>query len=446
MNVTIFGMTRWATILLLLSVNAAFQESAEAATITAASCSRTDVGNAVASAADGDTVNIPAGSCSWTTTLPITKGIKLIGAGEGATIFRDNVSKGGSSCSGGGPLMDWNVHAPRTLRMSGFTVEGVATDPAVCQRGHLLVNGSAKGIRIDHITIAPAQTASIFIRGDITGVIDHLTFSASFKNAVRVEIPNWQGVGSWGDNSWAQPIQWGTPEAIYVEDSTFTDNSGGGLVGNFIDCFAGGRLVFRHNTVIRGNITSHGADSDQRNRGCRQLEIYENTFTFSAAQGVAFVAWIRGGTGVMFNNTITAPGGLNKIVQASNCRDADAGCGGGPSYTPWGACNGSSPFDQNSSGGYRCVDQPGSGTSRLLSGNPPAATWVGNALDPIYVWNNIAGGSSNNVVTGSTNVRNNRDYFMGTPRPGYVPYVYPHPLTQSASGSRPNPPTNLRTQ
>ena len=39
---------------------------AQAATITAASCSRTDVGNAVNAASDGDRVVGPAGTCAWT--------------------------------------------------------------------------------------------------------------------------------------------------------------------------------------------------------------------------------------------------------------------------------------------------------------------------------------------------------------------------------------------
>ena len=45
-----------------------------------ASPSYTDVTAAVASASDGDTVMVPAGTASWTSTLTITKGIALIGA------------------------------------------------------------------------------------------------------------------------------------------------------------------------------------------------------------------------------------------------------------------------------------------------------------------------------------------------------------------------------
>jgi hypothetical protein len=146
----------------------------------------------------------------------------------------------------------------------------------------------------------------------------------------------------------------------------------------------------------------------------------------------------------VFNNTISAPGGLNQVVQASNCRDSDAGCGGGPSYPPWGACNGGSPYDQNASGGYRCVDQPGSGTSKLISGDPPPSGWVGNINEPIYIWNNTASGASRNTTSGSTNVKSGRDYITGTPRPGYVPFTYPHPLTQSSTTAPPAAPTNLR--
>ena len=423
---------------------------AKAQTVNAASCSSTDVQNAINAAVAGGTVSIPAGTCSWTSTLNISKGITLSGAGQGTTVIQDNVSKGGSTCSGGGPLVSWNVPAGSSMRMTNLSIVGVATDPGVCQRGHIFVGGGTHSMRIDHITVNPGQTVGILIFGDIWGVIDHMTWTANFNNAIRVEHLNWNGTStgdSWGDQSWAQPIHYGSGEGVYIEDSTFTSTAA--AIGGVTDCFSGGRLVFRHNTVTQYNNQSHGADSDQRHRACRWQEIYNNTYTYSNINQLAFISWVRGGTGVFFNNTITAPGYTNKIVQTTNCRDSNAGCGGGSgsSFSPWGACDGSSPYDQDSAGGYRCVDQPGSGTSKLLgpdsSGSiTPSNTWVGNSLDPIYVWGNTLNGSSNNVTTGSTNVANNRDYVVGTARPSYTAFTYPHPLTQGGTTS-PAAPTNL---
>jgi len=64
----------------------------EAATITAASCSRADVGSAVSASTYGDTVVIPSGSCTWTTSLNITKGITLQGAGASSTVITSAVT------------------------------------------------------------------------------------------------------------------------------------------------------------------------------------------------------------------------------------------------------------------------------------------------------------------------------------------------------------------
>jgi hypothetical protein len=435
------------SILFGLLLCALFSATAHAATYTAASCNTSAVQTAINSAVAGDRVMIPAcAQTNWSSTLTITKGITLQGAGQGVTILGDNVSKGGSTCTGGGPLVAWSINAPNSFRMTGLTIVGVATDPGVCQRGHISVSGSTHSMRIDHITINPVQTVGIYIDGDVWGLIDHLIHVGGFENGVRVEHRDWNGTSNdiWGDQSWAQAINYGSGQGIYIEDSSFTSTDPNYIAG-VTDCFSGGRLVFRHNTVTMLNNQSHGADSDQRHRACRWQEIYNNTYTYSNVNNLAFISWIRGGTGVFYNNTITAAGYTNKIVQVVNCRDASAGCGGGPSYTPWGACNGSSPYDQNSSGGYRCVDQPGSGTSNLLGPDPggtitPARTWVGNALDPVYVWNNALNGSSYNATSGSTNVVSNRDYYLGTARPGYTAYTYPHPL----QGTAPAAPSNLQ--
>lgn len=58
------------------------------ATITAASCSTAHIQTAVDSAVSGDIVNVPAGSCTWTSTVNIvSKNITLRGAGVGNTVI-----------------------------------------------------------------------------------------------------------------------------------------------------------------------------------------------------------------------------------------------------------------------------------------------------------------------------------------------------------------------
>jgi len=448
-------MTRIAKYLIFtFFLSGLYTTAARAQTINAASCSASDVQTAINAAAPGDTVTLPACSqTNWTSTVTINVGITLQGAGQGVTIIGDNVNKGGASCSGGAPAFSWKVPASQSMRMTGLTVVGVSTDPGVCQDGHIAIAGGTHTLRIDHITINPGQTVGILIQGDIWGLIDDITWTSDFHNAVRIEHLNWNGFSkwddTWGDASWNTPIVYGgasgAPQGIYIENSTFT-NTDSTNIGGVTDCFSGGRLVFRYNTVTMYNNQSHGADSDQRHRACRWQEIYNNTYTYSNISDLAFISWIRGGTGVFYNNTITAAGYSNKIVQVANCRDASAGCGGGPNYTPWGACNGSSSYDQDSSGGYRCVDQPGAGTSNLLGPDPsgtitPANTWVGNSLDPVYVWGNTLNGSSNNTTSGTTNVASNRDSYAGIARPGYTAYTYPYPLT--GSGSSVAAPTNL---
>src|SRR5208283_556932 len=54
---------------------------AYSASIPAASCSQSDVQAAVNLANNGDTVNVPAGSCTWTALVNVNSAIRLHGAG-----------------------------------------------------------------------------------------------------------------------------------------------------------------------------------------------------------------------------------------------------------------------------------------------------------------------------------------------------------------------------
>ena len=65
---------------------------ASAATIQASSCSRDAVQSAINSARDGDIVVIPAGNCTWNSTVSISdKSITLQGAGVDRTVITDGI-------------------------------------------------------------------------------------------------------------------------------------------------------------------------------------------------------------------------------------------------------------------------------------------------------------------------------------------------------------------
>src|SRR5205085_624519 len=63
-------------------------DQTKGATVEAKSAALADVKSAIASARDGDTVIVPAGEASWTSTLLITKGITL----QGSTSIGGNLS------------------------------------------------------------------------------------------------------------------------------------------------------------------------------------------------------------------------------------------------------------------------------------------------------------------------------------------------------------------
>src|SRR5215469_6851263 len=87
-----------ALILGILSVRAR-QVSADGAssaaprTVNAASCNLVDVQRALDQAHVGDTVAIPAGTCTWTSTLTVSTAVNLLGSATGTTTIIDNVDR-----------------------------------------------------------------------------------------------------------------------------------------------------------------------------------------------------------------------------------------------------------------------------------------------------------------------------------------------------------------
>src|SRR5882724_11964137 len=87
-----WGARKWSRMKIHIIVALAlfWSSPAHANTIAAASCSQTDVQNAVNSASTGDTVQVP-GPCTaaWSSqvSIPNTKGITVIGGIGGTTIL-----------------------------------------------------------------------------------------------------------------------------------------------------------------------------------------------------------------------------------------------------------------------------------------------------------------------------------------------------------------------
>jgi len=82
-------MTRLKWLLCAILLTGSLGREAKANTITAASCNTGNVQSAINSAAEGDTVLIPSGTCTWTSGVTISgKGITVQGAGSGRIIAR----------------------------------------------------------------------------------------------------------------------------------------------------------------------------------------------------------------------------------------------------------------------------------------------------------------------------------------------------------------------
>ena len=317
----------------------------QAATINAASCSQADVQAAINSAATGDIVFVPAGSCTWNTyiSIPTNKSITVKGAGKTLTHIT-------------GTANIWM--APSMSRVTGFDF----TDLSVA------FNVDGDGWRIDNNNFTyttPGRNVSIIVDGgrytaNPTGLIDHNTFTYG-----AIIVYGNRNTDAWHANAsglWSLPTGLGTgTNAVFIEDNTFTSGDPNNYYIDCMDANYGGRFVFRYNTLYNTHTELHGRQGDG-NRGNPRWEIYNNSYTTTLARYNAILA--RGGTGVAWGNTISGPYSINiNIDNQSSTRFGDYSCTpatGDYNYTP---CDGNNPIDGNRTGmeGYPCRDQIGRG-------------------------------------------------------------------------------------
>lgn len=427
---------------MFLFIVMAFTSAVNAATINAASCSSSHVQAAVAESVSGDTVIVPVGTCAWDTevNIPSGKKITLMGQGIGNTTIlrKDNATIINLGESGS--------------RITGFTIQ----EGLVKTQGH---NWRIDHCRFEHLCSPTGGTVFCGILPQVmsstsitTGLIDHNQF-----HNMRVVV---FGGPMMANFAWSRPLGLGTADAVYVEDNSFTyDNC---TTIQAMDANYGGSYVFRYNYVEDASIMAHAIQATNGNRAARKWEVYNNLFVRVGQQvGTGlFPGFMRAGTGVWFNNELVGVWNKKYIIldEQRSCLDF--------STTVERKCDGNSPWDGNTPGmaGYPCRDQIGRSTDNPYWTNDPPGKF-NQALDAAYAWNNWHYPTENDRLNKTNNtpvvmrVKNacteetahiveQRDFYNSeSPKPGYIPYTYPHPLSKPLPlGTMPLPPRNLTIQ
>jgi hypothetical protein len=332
-----------------------------AAIVDTKSGSVLDVTAAVAAAADGDTVRLPAGTSTWTSGLTITKAITLQGAGIGITIIKDKVPADGG-------LLAFNLAANKASRMTGIEFQDGGR-PSQAYNGIVYVVGAntdSRTMRIDHCKFDHLNGVNINPQ-DVIGVIDHCTFlSSPTRIPIYVYHKNWNGQGL-SAGSWSDSSHFGTDRFLFIEDNTFTFDPGTNYAA--VDCLGGARWVFRYNTCTNCGLEIHGTESSGRSRGGRAQEIYNNTFVGDGTSGGQLVN-VRSGVTLIHDNT--ASGGIYpKSFHITTHRMFW-------NFAPWGCADGTNSWDVNVPGGPFYSGKATGGGTNASYFSFPTMTVAGN--------------------------------------------------------------------
>lgn len=421
--------------------------------------SASDTQAAVNAVPEGGTVQIPNGTYTWSGNVTILgKTVHLLGqSAGGVTIHNANQST---------EILTVNKSTTGYVEVANLYIDSVTSAPNFTS--HLVVlspDGHAgKPVLLHDCTFVSLNGGveyAVTWNGN-GGVVWNCHF---FSGGSDIE-----GIQFYSDPSdWTYLETLGTDDTdgtnnTYVEDCDFHNAWTGAT--NFDD---NSRVVVRNCTFDNAAVGSHGQETSPW--GVRHFEVYNNTFLY-ATQGTTpaidglqvyplnlnYWCLIRGGTGVIFDNVmpailfdkcaaLLAVFSINRLDQI-------------PCQTSYPAA--------------RQVGQGWNGTGYCYPSVPQDG--CGYFTDPLYIWGNSGGApaSSDYVCLDQYSpdecgngqliddyLQQGRDYIVGTARPGYTPYTYPHPLrgaignptptptptpspAPTPTPTRPSPPQNLR--
>lgn len=418
--------------------------------LAAASCEHDAVQAAVDEVADGGIVTVPAGSCTWSASVEVSKALFIQGAGQDQTLITAQDADLFAIQGSGG-----------AVRVSGFGFGGNAP------WAYLHFDGELANVRVDHCRFDGIVGSRGIIlnyqhEGAIVGLLDHLT----------ITVADWKiFLAVYGQNeAWNEPDDLGTARYIYLEDIDFY---GDGIATDLVDGECGARFVVRHSELVNGMVMFHDTGSTPGCRSTRLVEVYDNVLSCNLDNCGWTAVSFRGGSGVFYDNVIYRnPGGYDDGAATQLWRSYDEGgtpfnslcddvpdriCSDFSSHCDAGerqACGGDWACPVGTCSVHACTTNEECGADAVclekLDGHQDESGWpcrdqTGRGQDdpttheqaslPAYWWNNLdQSGEPMGVIINDHGLPSfpfiieGRD-FLYEPSPDYAPYAYPHPLT-----------------
>jgi len=452
-----------------------------AQTVVANSCLKTDVQAAVASAGRRGSVSVPAGSCTWSSTLTLTYGITLTGAGPGKTVI---------TSSGAIPLVSAVPDATaitngENIEITGFTFDGALTSPTLMNiqgasgitgtkpyRSYLIHDNVFRNSVMGPYNTQVGGCIQSNANGDgqMSGVIYKNTFD---RCNILLRIFSNNDTREWSNPAFNH-LAYGTADSLYFEDNAILYSSSyDGSDPGWIESGQGAKIVVRFNTWNLANATHpqeiwdiHGFQnwSGTVNSGqtsTMTVEYYNNTLL-----NMGTYRWInhRGTWGMFFDNNLTGTGGNSiDIYGMSTPGSCPSDISPAPTnYNP--LVNNTYFFNNTNNGTNVTANAVSTGMPTHCSVTQNANWWNFNAsctasscssgvgvgsVPPTGTCTTGAGywqtqGSSwNTKLAAGTSGRFYRCASTNTWTLYYTPYTYPHPLRSSSSSTTLLPPSNV---